>query len=75
MTNWKELIGKRVLVGKTWGNELIEVSVIEVSPSGERVKLRYASGYESWEQSDKYIAIAFPSREPREVSDVKKDQL
>ena len=40
---------------KTYRNDTIEATVIEVSPSGERVKFRYVSGYESWNLADEYI--------------------
>lgn len=51
--DFKNLIGKRVLVSSGYGVTLREVVVLEVSPDGEFVKLRYESGNTGWEKVSK----------------------
>ena len=48
-----EHIGRRILFtdGLT-GSDRVEATVLELSPSGENVKLRHASGVETWEEND-----------------------
>ena len=42
MTDWKKLVGKRVLVKYRFGlGDINELKVLEVSPSGEYIKLQY----------------------------------
>ena len=60
--NWKSLVGSRVLVKPTCGyksyqSKVTEVYVVEVSPSGKRVRLRYPSGAERWELSTYYQVV------------------
>lgn len=41
-TDWKELIGKRCLIATDrWGEKVIEVVVLEVSPNGNYIKVRF----------------------------------
>lgn len=49
--NWKELLGKRILLRKKYltGTHAVEVTVIEVSNSGDYVKFEHESGAQSWE--------------------------
>ena len=46
--SWKDAVGKRCLV-KPDGQSLAEVTVLEISPAGENVKVRTKSGNEFWE--------------------------
>jgi len=52
MTEWKELVGKRVLIRNysTW--KIIEAKVVEVSPSGKFVKLKYPDDTTEWKSTD-----------------------
>ena len=53
MTDWKGLIGKRVLLRSKALYNIVEVEVLEVSPSGDYVKLRYMSSKgEIWEDCE-----------------------
>ena len=49
MTDWKKLIEKRVLL-RTWVPGLIkEAKILEVSPEGEAIKVKWMSnGWEEW---------------------------
>ena len=47
--NWHDLIGKRALVRRKPYFEVIEVKILEISPSGEYIKLEYLTGHKSWE--------------------------
>ena len=51
MTDWKKLVGKRILVRYRFGlGGINELKVIEVSPSGEYVKVQYMlTGKVGWE--------------------------
>jgi len=51
MTDWKKLVGKRILVRYRLGlGGINELKVIEVSPSGEYVKVQYMlTGKVEWE--------------------------
>jgi len=52
MTDWKSLVGKRVLIRPFLCTQVFEAKVIEVSPSGKFVKLRYCSGEEQWKDAE-----------------------
>ena len=68
MTDWRKLVGHRVLVkerGYLASDSIIEVVVVEVSPSGEYVKLRVGDRT-VWVSTDRYevvedLGIAGPS--------------
>ncbi|MCD6131858.1 MAG: hypothetical protein J7J61_07140 [Candidatus Hydrothermae bacterium] len=49
MTDWKELIGKRVLL-RTWVPGLLkEAKILEVSPEGKAIRVKWMSkGWEEW---------------------------
>jgi hypothetical protein len=47
MFNWKELVGKRCLLGDYFGSEY-EGKIMEVSPSDKYVKVQYESGNSAW---------------------------
>ena len=49
--NWKELIGKRILLRQKYLStiSITEATVVEVSESGKFVKFRWESGSESWQ--------------------------
>jgi len=49
MTDWKELIGKRVLL-RTWVPGLLkEAKILEVSPEGKAIRVKWmAKGWEEW---------------------------
>ena len=55
MTDWKSLVGKRVLIRPFLCTQVFEAKVIEVSPSGRFVKLRYCSGEEHWRDVESII--------------------
>jgi hypothetical protein len=56
--NWKRVVGQRVLVREDTGmGKPIEVQVMEVTPSGNYVKLRHPSGYGSWNGAGCYVLI------------------
>lgn len=57
--SWRRLVGKRCLVirDRFYGSDATEVTVVEVSPSGGRVKFRWPSTSESWEDSQSYLLI------------------
>lgn len=44
-------VGKRYLVDKQdyYQHKLIEVKILEVSPTGQRIKFEYVDGSTSWE--------------------------
>ena len=74
MTDWRKLVGHRVLVKERsyfLSDNIIEVVVVEVSPSGKYVKLRFgdrdlwvpADEYEVVEDLEAGVSIAFLSRE------------
>ena len=42
--DWRELVGKRVLVRFNLSGRIVEAKVVEVSPSGRFVALRYDYG-------------------------------
>lgn len=50
-------IGERLLIQEVHGVQLEEVDVIEFSPSGERVKLRWAHNYYAWRHTDDYEIV------------------
>jgi hypothetical protein len=52
VTNWKDYIGKRCLVTKNYAHAFHEVLVLEVSPSGQRVKLQWESGSKVWDDAN-----------------------
>ena len=51
MTDWKKLVGKRILVRYRLGfGSINELKVLEISPSGEYIKLQYMlTGKVGWE--------------------------
>ena len=55
MTDWKSLVGKRVLIRPFLYSFVFEAKVMEVSPSGRFVKLRYCSGEEHWRDIESMI--------------------
>ena len=55
MTDWKSLVGKRVLIRPFLCTHVFEAKVIEMSPSGRFIKLRYCSGRESWENTESIV--------------------
>lgn len=57
-TNWRELVGKRVLVKRPPWTSINEWIVKEVSPSGELVKLQSANTSAStWGKCDELTLI------------------
>ena len=54
LPNWKELVGKRVLLTEYTSATATEAVVQEVSPSGARVKFRWTNWLDSWVPSDQY---------------------
>ena len=38
--NWRDLVGKRVLVRERWDRSDSEYRIVEISPSGLRIKLQ-----------------------------------
>ena len=70
--NWKDLIGKRILLRKKYltGTHAIEVTVIKVSKSGRYVRFKHESSAQSWEvpeddnfQYDKRLEILDDDKE------------
>lgn len=60
MNNFEDVVGKRVLVRVGFGRytgEVNEVVVVEVSPSGKYVKLRFPSGYEAWKEVNRCVLV------------------
>jgi hypothetical protein len=49
---FKDLVGHKVIyeTGDNGYSILIELEVVELSPSGERIKIKYPSGHEAWEK-------------------------
>ena len=57
MTDWKELIGKRVLIKeKLPSYSIIEATVVEVSPSGNYVKFKFGNMYD-WHKADEFEVV------------------
>ena len=62
-TKWRELVGRRVLVTTPlmlFHNKVVEAEVLEVSPSGEYVKLKFwPHGRQSveWVRADAYVVV------------------
>jgi hypothetical protein len=54
--SWKQYIQCRALVSERYSRYYKEATVAEVSPAG-RVKFRWPSGSESWEDSDSYTLV------------------
>ena len=50
----KEALGKRCLVRKGYSSHYDEVRLVEISPSGKMVKLKWPFGAEMWEEQDEY---------------------
>ena len=82
--NWKELIGKRILLRQKYLStisitEATEARVVEVSESGKYVKFRWQSGSESWEipedeyrfNYDKLLEVLGPAPEEIEAGAIK----
>jgi len=57
--NWREYIGKRLLIGRGYlTGDISEVEVLDVSPSGKYVKLKYLlSGFVDWQSTDRIMFI------------------
>jgi len=55
--NWSSLVGSRCIVIRDLFGPEFEVRVLEVSPSGKRVKFKYSTGSEIWEVGDNYFLI------------------
>jgi len=57
--NWREHIGKRLLIGRGYlTGDISEVEVLDVSPSGKYVKLKYLlSGFVDWQSTDRIMFI------------------
>jgi len=56
VVEWKKLVGKRILFKYFTGQMIYEARVVEVSPSGNFVKLRIFDGIverEEWNHRDK----------------------
>ena len=55
----KHLVGKRCLIkyGYRYQEPLIEVVIVEVSPSENNVKVRNRGGCEHWEESGNIIVV------------------
>ena len=51
---FKDLVGHKLIYNKyrVGVNRYIEVIVVEMSPSGKRVKLKYPSDADIWEEMD-----------------------
>lgn len=51
---FKDLVGHRIILdrGSPYSSckEYVEVIIVELSPSGKRVKLKFPSGHEEWEE-------------------------
>lgn len=64
------LVGKRLLISRhySYGDDVSEVTLLEISPSGKRLKFEWESGSSSWESKDEYdIAEVLETRPPKEV--------
>jgi len=59
LTDIRKLVGKRVLLKRTlaWGGELHEATVVELTPSKEHVKLRFAKGHSIWVHVNDYRVV------------------
>lgn len=57
--NHEDVVGKRCLIKLTnaYIAPVVEVKVLEVSPSGKRVKYQYLSGKRIWEETTEYEII------------------
>jgi hypothetical protein len=59
MLKFKDLVGHRIILnrGACGHKDYVEVIVLEMSPSGKRVKFKYPSDHESWEEiyEDEYF--------------------
>ncbi len=53
LTSWESCVGYRCLIKENrFISDIVEVEVLEVSPSGKYVKFRTANGNTTWELSD-----------------------
>ena len=59
--NWKELIGKRILLKKKYLTTayITEATVVEISESGKFVKFKWRHGGESWEVPDDEYSFSY----------------
>ena len=56
--DWSRYLNTRCLViDNTYSASVREVKVLEVSPSGKMVKLKFQSGNECWEDVDDYLLV------------------
>ena len=55
MTNWKELIGKRVLLREKRSAYVEEVKILELSPSGRYIKVEWMIGkLKEWRDTEDF---------------------
>jgi hypothetical protein len=65
LPGWRDVIGERLLIRESTssGRYPDEVVLLEVSPSGGYVKMRYPNGSESWKDVSWYrIVEVLPAR-------------
>jgi hypothetical protein len=63
--NWRDVVGSRLLVREAISSDRYpdEVTLLEVSPSGDYIRLRYPNGNESWRRADWWrIVELLPTR-------------
>lgn len=75
--NWKDLIGKRILLRRKYlsTTSITEATVVEISESRKYVKFKWESGSESWQvpedeysfSFDKLLEVLGPTPEEREA--------
>jgi len=58
MVDWKDAVGKKVLVRKRYspGERIYEVYVVELSPSGKYAKIR-RGWVEEWIDTENYVIL------------------
>jgi len=74
MADLKDLVGKRILVKKVDGGDLLEAEITEVSPSGQY--MRVGSGSETaWIGAEHYDVVEeLAPLEPREEKPTEEEQ-
>jgi hypothetical protein len=71
---FKDLIGHNIIYNDDYfdSHKLAEVKVIAVSPSGKRVKIEYANGFQGWHNIDNEYRHSMA--EERILEDLGKDK-
>ena len=57
MVEWKDAVGKKVLIREVGKGQILEVYVVELSPSGKYAKIRRDWAFEKWIDTGDYVIL------------------